>query len=366
MQNRLLALAASGLISTAAFAQSSVRLYGVVDMGYRWSGDHIDSSIGNRSSIDSGTSTPSRLGFMGSEDLGGGLKAGFTLEQAIAVDTGSSLGGGAFSRQSFLSLSGTFGSLTAGRQYTPGYNLTSSIDPFGGVTVAQYNNAYHTDYRWNNLLAYASPDWGGLSLVAGYTLNAYGDESPGNRGGGDVGDVRALTIVPQYQAGPLLLGFHFQTLRARANGKHDGDRLRVWDLAGSYDFGRAKLAAAYGLRRADCSDFSRHTGAAEAKTTRQWLIGLSIPIGQAGKVMASHVARRSEPVAGGADARVRQWALGYEHSLSKRTAVYATVAKLDNNRAARASRTLSGSVSAGYNGYDGYQSGANLGIRHRF
>ncbi|TAH43203.1 MAG: porin [Betaproteobacteria bacterium] len=366
MQTKLLALAVAGLIGAPALAQSSVNVYGVLDMGYRWSGDPIDPSVDNRSGIDSGTSAPSRLGFRGAEDLGNGLKAGFVLEQGIAADTGSTVGGGTFSRQSFVSLSGAFGTFAAGRQYAPGYALTSSVDPFGGVTVGQYNNVYLTEYRWDNLLSYVSPSWGGFSVTAAFAQNGYGNESKGNRGAGEVGDVRALSVLPQYQQGPLLVGVHFQDLRAKSTGLRDGEKLRVYDLAGTYDFGVVKLAAAYGIRRADRGDFSPDTGASEGEKTRQWFVGVTVPVGQAGKVLASYVARKTEAVAATDDAKVSQWALGYEYALSKRTAVHATYAKLDNNRAARESANLFGSVSAGYNGYDGYQSGAAVGIRHLF
>ena len=90
-----LAMAAliSPLISPAAFAQSSVTLYGVVDMGYVWRGDNVDDRAKERNGIDSGVANGSRLGFKGSEDLGNGLKAGFVLEQGIRVaDVGCGLG----------------------------------------------------------------------------------------------------------------------------------------------------------------------------------------------------------------------------------------------------------------------------------
>ncbi|MBS0544292.1 MAG: porin [Proteobacteria bacterium] len=366
MQKKMLALAVLGLIGAPALAQSNVTIFGTVDLGYRFSGDNIDSKVKNRSAIDSGTSTPTRLGFQGSEDLGNGLKAGFVLEQGIAADTGTSAGGGSFSRQAFVSLSGGFGTLGVGRQYTPGYALTSTVDPFGSVTVGQYNNVYLTEYRWDNLLAYVSPSWGGFSVAAGLTLNGYGNESRGNRGTGEVGDVRALSVLPQYRSGPLFVGLHVQDLRAKSTGLYDGEKVRAYDLAGTYDFGVAKLAAAYGIRRADSGDFSPDTGASDGKKTRQWLVGVTAPVGPVGKLLASYVARRTEAVAGGNDAKVGQWALGYEHALSKRTAIHATYAKVDNNRSARESTNLSGSVGAGYNAGDGYQTGFAVGIRHNF
>jgi hypothetical protein len=175
-----------------------------------------------------------------------------------------------------VSLGGRFGALALGRQYTPGYLLTSEIDPFASVTVGQYNNVYLTEYRWNNQIGYVSPNWGGFSVAAGYTLNGYGQESPGNRGLGAAGDVHALSVVPQYRNGPLLVGLHLQELRAKSTGKeadgssvpvsYDGKKVRVFDFGGTYDLGPIKLAASYGVRRADVADFSADTGASPART----------------------------------------------------------------------------------------------------
>ncbi len=375
MKKKLLAPALASLIAAPAFAQSDVSIFGTVDMGYRWSGNNIDSTVSSRSRIDSGTSVPSRIGFRGSESLGNGLTASFILEAAINTAGGELLGGGGFSRQAFVSLGGRFGALALGRQYTPGYLLTSEIDPFASVTVGQYNNVYLTEYRWNNQIGYVSPNWGGFSVAAGYTLNGYGQESPGNRGLGAAGDVHALSVVPQYRNGPLLVGLHLQELRAKSTGKeadgssvpvsYDGKKVRVFDFGGTYDLGPVKLAASYGVRRADVADFSADTGTIAGKDSRQWLVGATAPVGAAGKLLASYARRSTEVVAGGADARAGQWALGYEHALSKRTSLYGTYASINNNRSAR-DHALSSSVGAGYNTGDGYQNSFATGIRHSF
>ena len=81
MQKNLIALAVAGLAALPAFAQSNVTIYGLVDMGYKWSGDNMDDRVSSRSALDSGMSAGSRLGFKGTEDLGNGMKAGFVLEQ---------------------------------------------------------------------------------------------------------------------------------------------------------------------------------------------------------------------------------------------------------------------------------------------
>ena len=156
--------------------------------------------------LDSGLASGSRIGFRGTEMLGNGLKAGFVLEQGILADTGGSAQGGrTFGRQAFVSLGGAFGSVALGRQYAPGYLLTSDVDPFASGTVGQYNNVYLTEYRWDNQISYTTPSWGGLSVLAGYTLDVDGDESAANRGSGDIGDVRGWAIVPQYRSGAVVV-----------------------------------------------------------------------------------------------------------------------------------------------------------------
>ena len=151
MHKNLIALAVASLASLPVFAQSGVTIYGLVDMGYKWSGDNIDHSISSGSALDSGMSAGSRLGFKGTEDLGNGMKAGFVLEQGFNLDTGTlGQGGRVFGRQSFVSLSGGFGTVALGRQYPAGYLLTATVDPFGSGTAGQYNSVYLTEYRWDN------------------------------------------------------------------------------------------------------------------------------------------------------------------------------------------------------------------------
>jgi predicted porin len=201
-------------------------------------------------------------------------------------------------------------------------------------------------------------------------MNAnYANESIGNRGMGDVGDIRAWSIVPQYKNGPWFVGLNIEEMRSKSTGLFDGEKIRVYDLAGTYDFGFATLGAAYGLRRPSATDFSPDTAAVNGEDTRQWFVGLTVPVRAAGKLMASYVHRKTEVSTSGGDAKVSQWALGYEHALSKRTALYAVYADINNNRAARDNALYSSigdAMSNGVAGGDGYQRGANLGIRHTF
>lgn len=274
-----------------------------------------------------------------------------------------------------MALGGKFGRIALGRQYTPGYLLTSEIDPFSSVTVGQYNNVYLTEYRWDNQATYFSPDWQGFSVSAAYTANGYGQESIANRGSGAVGDVRGLSVVPQYRNGPLLLGVHLQELNARTSGldesgspvavSYDGKKVRVYEVGGTLDLGVAKLAALYGVRRAGTADFSPDTGALAGKSSRQWLVGATLPVGSHGTVLTSYVRRSTELADGAGDAKADQWAVGYEYALSKRTALYTTYSSVNNNAAGRDVGFIS-SVGAGYNPGNGYQRSAAAGIRHNF
>ncbi|MBS0545322.1 MAG: porin [Proteobacteria bacterium] len=362
MQKKLIALAVAGLVSVPAFAQSNVTIYGIVDMGYKYQGDNVDSNVKNRNAIDSGISGGSRIGFKGTEDLGNGLKAGFVLEQGILADTGNSdQAGRTFGRQSFVSLSGGFGTVAAGRQYTPAHAiLAGNIDPFGlgKATAGSIANFYISEARLDNLLAYVSPTWGGFNFVAGYTFNASGNEQT-NRGAtaNNATDVRAWTIAPTYKNGPIYLAANYHKLDPVLSGDPS---TKVWDLAGTYDFGVVKLGAVYGQRKQD-----------DAKV-KQWALTGAVPVGAAGKVQVSYGQRKFDEGGNTYDgAKVSQWALGYEHALSKRTALYTAYAQQNQNNAQeRATLDRSGLFAgvgdASDSGAAGYQRGFNLGVRHSF
>lgn len=399
-KKKLIALAVAGLATVPAFAQSSVTIYGIVDAGYSYRGDNIKDSVSNRSGIDSGISNGSRLGFKGTEDLGGGLKAGFVLEQGVSVDTGESGQGRTFGRQSFVNLSGGFGTVALGRQYAPQHVFQGTYDPFGKGNVGQAHNVYYSDTRLDNLLAYVSPNWGGLSVVAGYTFNAIGNESKGNNTGdtalantsyvnaavvngglggakgvlAGAGDIRVFAINPNYVNGPLAVGLNFHQAKLASDVLEgvDGDKVRVWDLGASYNFGVIKLAAMFGQRKGDdaLGDFLFNPA---FKKSTSWMLGATVPVGAAGKVLASYTQRKSELTDGAKefydtnkDAKANQWALGYEHSLSKRTTLYTAYSDINNKDAAKGNTDLGASVGDATSAGQGYQRGFSLGLRHVF
>jgi predicted porin len=209
MQKKLIALAVASVASGAAFAQTNVTMYGIVDAGYLYSsGDAgrayfpVDAAgvraasgpaIGMAqvpgkntfSGIQSGLLSGSRLGFRGEEALGNGLKAVFTLEYALGIDGNNGVGntGGLNARQQFVGLAGNFGQIALGRQYAPGYFATVNNDPAGGAAfepqsfmTAQAGNTISptSGARWNNALTYTSPNWGGFT---GRAIYSFGENS---------------------------------------------------------------------------------------------------------------------------------------------------------------------------------------------
>ena len=401
MQKKIIALAVAGLASTAAFAQSNVQIYGVVDVGYNRSSSSDTGDYKSRNALDSGLQSGSRIGFRGTEDLGNGLKASFVLEYGITADTGAGLSGPA--RQSFLALSNSYGTVAAGRQYTPQYGLVSKVDPFGAGTVGDVTfgrgvyamgaAAAPTTIRLNNLIAYVSPTFSGFNVIAGYTASGLDDEDMVNDSATGINplgkntDAKIWAINPNYSNGPLFVGLNYHQVKIDGidlrgtglvglpgiingvNGAKYKDK--VWDLGATYDFGVVKLAGVYGQLKADNVLF-------ESKT-KQWMVGATVPVGSAGNVLASYSRNKTSIDGVAGDAKASKWALGYTHSLSKRTNLYAVYAKISTNDTAEGAFSVNGgsfnAVNAASNAITGgtlatsgadYTSGVNIGIRHQF
>lgn len=202
---KALAMSALGLVALGAHAQSSVTLYGIVDAGLGWqsSSAAVGTNSGGHSvtKMINGIWAGSRFGLKGSEDLGGGTKAIFTLEQGFTTSTGAQqFSGLAFSRQAWVGLTNpTYGTLTAGRQYTSYYTLLSPYSPTTWLTGAYGAHpgdidSLDTSFRVNNNLVYTSPSFHGLTIGGSYAL------------GGTAGSFAAnqvWSVAAQYLNGPF-------------------------------------------------------------------------------------------------------------------------------------------------------------------
>lgn len=332
------------MLAGTAWSQSTSTVYGVVDLGFvHESGGPNGASA---SKLTSGVAAGSRLGFRGTEDLGGGLSAFYTLEMGLNADTGTlGQGGLAFGRQSLVGLQGRLGSLSMGRQYTPVAFIQAETDPFmtglAGTSAnlisaggAGGNNRMDNTVRYT----YAAQSGWTADLVYGLGETA-GDSSARRQFGGAIG----------YVSGPVYvkLGHHNVNSAASVPAK-------ITFLGAKYDFGVAtahvnyvvnKGSAVFGLVNADSRDV---------------LLGVSVPYGP-GRFMASYI-RKNDRTPTNHDAS--QLALGYTHALSKRTSLYASIARIDNNAAA-------GSATGFYRVGNATEQGLgdrayNVGVRHAF
>jgi predicted porin len=212
---------AAMLATGGAFAQSSVTLYGIIDTGIGYLSSQAPSTGATKGGASvfkmiEGVWGGERFGFKGSEDLGGGTKAIFQLEEGFNADTGAeSKSGLMFSRASWVGLSNTsYGAFTVGRQYTPYYNMLANYGPTPWLTGAYGAHpgdldALDTDYRINNSLLYTSPNFGGLKVSGMYAL------------GGVAGSFNAgstWSVGAQYQAGAAGIGVGFARFDNATNG----------------------------------------------------------------------------------------------------------------------------------------------------
>ena len=341
MKKTLIVAAVLSTIAGAAAAQSSVTLFGVVDVNARYvkNGDTKSKQLGT-----DGLNS-SRLGFRGTEDLGGGLKASFWLESAVNPDTGTSNATRFWHRRSTVSLETPIGELRLGRDFSPTYTGISDYDVFSDNGVGSFSKlvstlgtVVDTNTRADNQVSYFTPKtlggfYGRLSVAA----------SEGTLGkklfGGRVGYANsALDVSGSYGTTEVTVA---------------GDKYKVGAIGASYDFKVVKLLASVSQRKY------------LAVKENLYLIGAGVPIGSSGLFRASFEKANLSggAAAGTADADdATLIALGYVHNLSKRTAVYGTVSRINNkgNQTFVTSATTP-SVPAG-----GKSTGVEVGLRHSF
>ncbi|CAN7422889.1 porin [Pseudoduganella sp. LjRoot289] len=356
MKKSILALATCAAFAGSATAQSSVGMYGLLDMAaVRESGG----AAGPITKLGSGVSAGSRLGFKGNEDVGGGLSALFLLESGFQADTGAmGQGGLLFGRQAYVGLQGAFGSVTIGRQYTPQYQTVAAADPFGSGTAGDSKNLMpatgNGTSRMDNAVKFASPSVGGVSGELAY--------APGELAGSAAAG-RQIGAALTYASGALRarLGYHHRNNDTATVKNLDPAKNAV--LALTYDAGIAKAHFAYGSNKGVNSSPLRNTanpfGAAVAPQasvdSRDLMLGVSVPSGPH-TALASYI-RKDDRGARNQDAS--QFAVGYRYAVSKRTELYSVYARIENRRGA--AYTVGNAIEVGTG-----DKALNLGIRHTF
>lgn len=321
MKRSLFIAALSTLAAGSALAQSNVTIYGRLN-------ESVERQKSGSDSVTVVQDNASRIGFKGTEDLGGGLKALFVIEHGFSADDGRASGGTTFwNRESTVGLSSNFGTLRLGNMpASEAYFATADY-----VSMHNHDTGTSSDALWGNVngsyiavgslqnaIAYTSPTFAGLRADVQYRV----PEGTSNH-------QRAFAL--NYDQGPLHLGFG-----AEANT----DR-RSYTLRGLYELGAITLGGYY--ERTSGSATKRNN----IRLAGMYTLGASefhANVGLAGKVEG----------ADGTDAK--QFTLGYNYNLSKRTKVYGFYTKVDNKANA--------SYATGVAGED-FQSIA-LGVRHNF
>ncbi len=355
MKKSLLALAVLGAFAGAANAQTNVTVYGVIDAGISRETGGANGSVWN---LASGVQSGNRLGFKGTEDLGGGLKANFQLENGFNVDTGTQRQGALFGRQAFVGLSGNFGAVNLGRQYNPLFLAMDSVDPFGtglsGATTnlmvpgTVFDGQGNPDVRVNNSITYSSPNVSGFSANA---LYGFGEQA------GDTAKGRTYALSANYANGPLAAVFAYSNTNDTAASPSSA---KAWLLGGTYDFGVAKAHLAYESEKADATFGDVNVAGADF---RDWMVGVSAPVG-GGTVMASYIKKTDKT---NNNFGAKQYAIGYTYPLSKRTNLYTSYGHITND--ANANFVVSDASSGGANSVPNNGQSSNafaVGVRHTF
>lgn len=351
MKHKILVGAALAACAGLAAAQSSVTVYGTVDIGLVYG---KFSSAGSQKLLSPNTITSSRLGFSGSEDLGDGMRAGFQLENGFFPDTGAAAGGNTFfNRGSWVSLSGSPGEVRLGKQRSPMFwvFLNADISGYGIASLSAFNVLHGQDamFRsgttgfYDNMLDYRSPSFGGFQAEAAYT---FGTEQAGSASH----DGRTAALTLQYKNGPWWAGAGVQQFTMFETGVDHEQKTYL--LGGRGVFGNVTVAA----------DAIHATRDIVGKPTSSTGYGLQTKIHVGNGDIDAGVATMKEA----GDRKAVALHLGYIHSLSKRTGVYVYAGKTRNNE--NASYTYASEVRNAAPltpvGYD--PEAIAFGIRHSF
>lgn len=358
----ILAMAAL-VFSTTAAAQTGVTIYGVIDTAV----EHLSNasaSGGNLTRMPSlaGGMYPSRIGLRGTEDLGGGLAAIFTLENGFQPDTGAlNQGGRLFGRQAWVGLAGTWGAVTAGRTYSMLFLSSADTDIIG---PAMYGlgalDQYLPNARHDNSLSYKGT-FDGITLGSTYSFgrdtSAVGGPAATNCAGEVAGNSQACrqySVMVKY------------------------DVPKVWGVVAAYERMNGNTGAANGLSSSNLTDSRLHVGA--YANVADWRFGGGV---YRRNNQGSTTQPRSDLMYVGASYRftpqfaldgqiarldvknsandATQFLLRGVYDLSKRSSLYLMVGRINNNGASAISLSAGGTVATG-----GSQNGLITGIKHSF
>jgi len=350
MQKKIIALAIASALAAPGLALAAVNVYGTANLSV----DIVnDGAVSNGATDDQLNSNTSTLGLKGSEDIGNGLSAVYQAEGSVVMDTAGSVSF-AFNRDTFLGLSSaSWGTLLAGQHDTPYKMATRNLDLFAdGIADNRGNQSTSTtfnntilmggghDITLGNVLAYVSPAMSGFTIAAAAVLGAESANGGANQNKGS-----AYSLAGLYSQGPWYGALAYQDVKVGDNNTGDlganslntppglagvtvwanGDTTKAMKLGGSY------TVEQFGVN-AVVEKITSHVAAASANdiTNTNYYLGGKFNFTSADDVKLAYTKRGSQS---GTTNDANEVTVGYDHTLSKSTSVYALYTKLTDNTA---------------------------------
>lgn len=336
----LAAVAVLGAFAGSAFA-ANVTMYGIVDTGLGYTS--IDKGYGedvNTFDMRAGQNSANRFGVKGEEDLGNGVKVGFSLENGFSSDDGKlSTAGRLFDREALLYVAGDFGELGMGRQgeLASGngrYGLFGGkVSPFstGWTDIAGHKYVMGAGFgRMDNSVTYKTPTFAGFNVLAQYSFKK--DSAKDGREGSSAVD-RQYALGASFTAGDLYLTGIVTQTNLKSLGQQDVEDPLTVSLGGNYNFGVAKLYVAgqyfkdsdLAVKQIDRHDADANTGYQKGEQFNGFglSVGADVPaFGGTAKVLVGYMDAEDQAAENAQDLQRYTFSVGYEYPLSKRTFVY--------------------------------------------
>lgn len=371
MQKKIIALAVAGLVSGAAFAQSNVTVFGIMDIGYQYNwGTTMEGQKDGRGQIKAGGQDGSRFGFRGTEDLGNGLKANFEMAAGYNGDTGTNAdygNGGLMSEGAWVGLSGDKWGQVKGGYFGNFIDDATGIDVTGRIGVS--SSGLIGTGKYENFVAYYSPVWSGFQVKAGYSSNVGAPDKALNPNlPASSLNVRAYTVAASYANGGLKLGAAYAEYDPQEVNYTAGNTApkvsngSEWIAGAAYDFGVVSVSGLY-IAQENAQGTGFINGPALNVEDRDWwALGLKIPFGAKDSVAFGYgeVTNKYYSSANLDDDKAQAFTITYLHALSKRTNFYALYGNVNSDDVG------TGASKAAVYSIGDYENAFNVGIRHLF
>jgi predicted porin len=302
--------------ASASFAQSSVTIFGTFDPSIA----NQKTTYGNGNSVTqnlvrNNSQGTSQVTFKGVEDLGGGLKASFLLENDF--DAGKDATGNFSSKggEQYLALEGGFGKIAAGSPNTPTLTAQSAANPFGTKIGSGFGVLNTLHVRNNNTVMYSTPMFSGFSAAAAYSFKTKADTNPTT----PIAAVADITDIGlNYANGPLAAGVSFYKVAGMGGAAN-----KETNIYGTYDMGVAKLGAGF---------YTEKNGAVGAVDTQGYNLSAAVPLNASLSLLANFGKKNDKVAASNLDSTIA--AFGLKYKLSTRTSVYARYVDQKNDNVA--------------------------------